>query len=66
MWQKIIDRHTSLRTIFVPGKSESEWNQVVIKDVHAMIVDVECSNDDALQNLTMQPPLDSLDKSLPH
>ena len=43
-WQAVVDRHSSLRTIFVPGVSNGNvFNQVVLKSANMRIARIRCS-----------------------
>ncbi|KAI4198548.1 MAG: hypothetical protein LQ350_005207 [Teloschistes chrysophthalmus] len=60
-WQKIVDRHPSLRTIFVESSSDALYDQVVLKRVDANIVRLKCRPEEI-----SQPPLDHNTSSPAH
>lgn len=60
-WQKVVDRHPSLRTIFVDSPSEENtlYDQVVLKRVKANVLRLRCTSDgDVCQTISSRPPLD--------
>ncbi|KAL8692339.1 MAG: hypothetical protein Q9218_002613 [Villophora microphyllina] len=60
-WQKIVDRHPSLRTIFVESSSEANalYDQIVLKKVTANIVRLQCqSESEVARTVSSQPPLE--------
>lgn len=60
-WQKVVDRHASLRTIFVESSSEDNalYDQVVLKKVTANIVRLRChSESEVAQVVSSQSSLD--------
>ena len=60
-WQKVVDRHASLRTIFVDSSSEENalYDQVVLKKVNANIVRLRCGSESGVaQVVNSQRPLD--------
>ncbi len=68
-WQRIVDRHASLRTIFVDSLSPDDalYDQVVLKTVEANIVRLKCMTDeDATQALASQPSMEPNDQAPPH
>ncbi|KAF4630787.1 hypothetical protein G7Y89_g7349 [Cudoniella acicularis] len=53
-WQKVVDRHPTLRTLFIQaiGVNNGIYNQIVLKHVPANIVKVRCDNmSDAIEML---------------
>lgn len=56
-WQKVVDRHPSLRTIFVPNGSQTSVDQVVLKHSTARVVCVQCNDEDISPDFYSQPPL---------
>lgn len=65
-WQSLVDRHSCLRTIFMPIITENEWDQIVLRKVAARILEVQCPQDEALKSLTAQPPLENDCKNVPY
>ena len=68
-WQKVIDRHASLRTLFVESLSQDEalYDQIVLKRVQANILRLKCKTDaDAIELLRFQTPMEHSDQSPPH
>ncbi|KAL9595554.1 MAG: hypothetical protein Q9219_006374, partial [cf. Caloplaca sp. 3 TL-2023] len=60
-WQKVINRHASLRTIFVDSISEDDalYDQIVLKNVDANIAHLTCTSEgDVAKTFGSQPPLD--------
>ena len=60
-WQKVVNRHASLRTIFVESLSQEDalYDQIVLKNVEATIVRLECKSDtDAPRVLSSQRPME--------
>lgn len=56
-WQKVVNRHPSLRTIFVDSLSQEDalYDQIVLKYVDAVIVRLDCETDtDAIHVLSSQ------------
>lgn len=56
-WQKVVNRHPSLRTIFVDSLSEEDaiYDQIVLRHVEAIIVHLDCESDmNATQVLSSQ------------
>ncbi|KAI4211729.1 MAG: hypothetical protein LQ351_005503 [Letrouitia transgressa] len=68
-WQSVVNRHASLRTIFVDSLSQDEalYDQIVLKSAKANIVRRVCEKDsDAIEALRSQPPMEQDDRSPPH
>ena len=68
-WQKVVDRHASLRTIFVESLSQEEalYDQVVLKKVKANIVRLTCATDaDAQEALRSQANMKHQDLTPSH
>lgn len=60
-WQKVVNRHPSLRTIFVESLSQDDalYDQIVLKYVEAIIVRLHCETDtEALRLLSLQNPME--------
>ena len=58
-WQKVVDRHALLRTIFIESVSQQDalYDQVVLKKVTANLVWEDCDSDtDAINRLSEQQP----------
>ncbi|PVH96199.1 acetyl-CoA synthetase-like protein [Periconia macrospinosa] len=66
VWQALVDRHQSLRTVFVPTEHQKEWVQVVLKRVQAPVLRASCQHDNALETLSAQQPLHCQGKDPPH
>ncbi|KAI4100225.1 MAG: hypothetical protein L6R37_005597 [Teloschistes peruensis] len=63
-WQKIVDRHPSLRTIFIESSGNTLYDQIVLKSVTANIVRLQSS--DVAQAAKSQPVLDHNTSSPAH
>ena len=60
-WQKVVNRHSSLRTIFVDSSSEETtlYDQLVLKSVKADVLQLNCaSTNEVEQTINSRPPLD--------
>ena len=60
-WQKVVNRHPSLRTIFVDSLSDEDalYDQVVLKNFEATIVRLHCETEmDATRLLSSQSPME--------
>lgn len=60
-WQAVVDRHPSLRTIFIESQSTAEdlYDQVVLKRVQADIARVECASEaDVTRSFDSQSPME--------
>ncbi|KAL8864091.1 MAG: hypothetical protein Q9198_010097, partial [Flavoplaca austrocitrina] len=60
-WQKVVNRHPSLRTIFIdsPGDDNTLYIQLVLKSVRAKILHLQCASDaDVCKSMSAQPTLD--------
>ncbi|KAL8983821.1 MAG: hypothetical protein Q9205_002043 [Flavoplaca limonia] len=60
-WQKVLDRHPSLRTIFIdsPGDDNTLYIQLVLKSVKANILHLQCASDaDVCKSMSAKPTLD--------
>ena len=58
-WQTVVDKHASLRTIFVESVSSDNamYDQIVLKHVHPDLVHMECENkNDAVESLSVLQP----------
>ncbi|KAF5137722.1 Nonribosomal peptide synthetase 8 [Metarhizium anisopliae] len=65
-WQRVVDRHVSLRTIFVPSVSrEDSFDQVVLHTHTARISVVKCDDDNVWQRMRSQEMIDFLEP-VPH
>jgi len=61
-WQKVCDRHASLRTVFIDSVTADDglYDQVVLKKIDPDIVHMNCSSEKyALRVLTARRPLNS-------
>ncbi|KAI9848835.1 MAG: NRPS [Sclerophora amabilis] len=66
-WQKVVDRHPSLRTIFVDKVSqEGLFDQLVLKQFTASVLQVECGDNDVSNTLSKLPPIDYSNARPPH
>ncbi|KAL8722265.1 MAG: hypothetical protein Q9225_001212 [Loekoesia sp. 1 TL-2023] len=66
-WQKVVNRHPSLRTIFVDSFSEDDalYDQVVLKNVTANVVNLTCNSEaEVARTFGCQPSLD-YDRNVP-
>ncbi|KAL2812692.1 hypothetical protein BJX63DRAFT_432394 [Aspergillus granulosus] len=51
-WQMVVNRHSILRTVFVDSNSKNgSFDQVVLKHLHADLVELECEGSNVLQQL---------------
>jgi non-ribosomal peptide synthase protein (TIGR01720 family) len=51
-WQLVVNRHSILRTVFVDSNSKNgSFDQVVLKHLHANLVELECDDTNVLQQL---------------
>ncbi|KAJ0418108.1 hypothetical protein BJY00DRAFT_315323 [Aspergillus carlsbadensis] len=51
-WQMIVNRHSILRTAFVDSNSKNgSFDQVVLRHLHANLVELECEDSNVLQQL---------------
>ncbi len=60
-WQMVVNRHPSLRTIFVESLSQEDalYDQIILKKSEAIIVRLHCETDeDAINLLGSQRPMD--------
>jgi len=57
-WQKVVNRHSPLRTIFVPSVSGGLFNQIVVKQSLARIKFINGESKDAISTLLAQEPID--------
>ncbi len=68
-WQTVVDRHASLRTIFIESLSQEEtlYDQIVLKKVTANIVYLSRETDaDAIESLRLQPAIEHDDRTPSH
>lgn len=68
-WQQVVDRHASLRTIFVESLSHEDalYDQVVLRNVKANILRLKCSTDsDAVEMLRSQANMKHQDLTPSH
>ncbi|KAI4152398.1 MAG: hypothetical protein L6R39_001827, partial [Caloplaca ligustica] len=57
-WQRVVDRHASLRTIFVDSLGEELYDQIVLRQVEANIIQLSCESEaEVKQVFNSQPPL---------
>ncbi|EFY90995.1 peptide synthetase [Metarhizium acridum CQMa 102] len=65
-WQRVVDRHVSLRTIFVPSVPRKDsFDQVVLHEHLARIAIIECDDDDVSEKMRTQSMIDFLEP-VPH
>ncbi|KID60188.1 Nonribosomal peptide synthetase vlms [Metarhizium brunneum] len=65
-WQRVVDRHVSLRTIFVPSVSRKDsFDQVVLHTHTARISVIECDDDNVSERMRSQEMIDFLEP-VPH
>ncbi|KAL8760972.1 MAG: hypothetical protein Q9184_002869 [Pyrenodesmia sp. 2 TL-2023] len=60
-WQKVVNRHASLRTIFVDslGEDNALYDQIVLKSVTAKIIHLTCDSEASVaQTFSSQQPFD--------
>lgn len=68
-WQTVVDRHASLRTIFIESLSHEDtlYDQIVLKKFTANIVYLSRETDaDAIESLRLQPVLANDDRAPSH
>ena len=68
-WQKVVNRHPSLRTIFVESLSQEDalYDQIVLKHVEATIVRLDCQTDtEATHILSSQRPMEYKEQKPSH
>ena len=68
-WQKVVNRHPSLRTIFVESLSQEDalYDQIVLRYVEATIVRLDCQTDtDAIHILGSQRPMENNEQKPSH
>lgn len=68
-WQKVVNRHPSLRTIFVESLSQEDalFDQIVLRHVDATIVRLDCeTNTDATHALSSQRPMEHTEQRPSH
>lgn len=65
-WQRVVDRHASLRSIFLPNVSQTAFDQVVLRHSAARVVCVQCSNDNITLAVHGQLPLNYEEPRPPH
>ena len=67
-WQRFVDRHASLRTLFVESTSQDQalFDQVVLRDVQARVFFVDCNDNDPLDVLASRPSMASRRNEPPH
>ncbi|KAJ4116109.1 Nonribosomal peptide synthetase 4 [Fusarium equiseti] len=66
-WRRVVQRHSTLRTIFVDGLlEEGVINQIVLRN-HLPVVSIfECSDDERLQKISDRPSIPVMSKTPPH
>ncbi|KAL8995122.1 MAG: hypothetical protein Q9169_005085 [Polycauliona sp. 2 TL-2023] len=60
-WQEVVNRHPSLRTIFIESPSDDKtlYDQLVLKSVRANILHLECTSDaDVCDSISAQSAVD--------
>ncbi|RDI86292.1 DNA-directed RNA polymerase II subunit [Venturia inaequalis] len=65
-WNKLVQRHATLRTVFVARHDGHGYDQIVAKEVAANIVSIDTSEPRPVQRLREMCILDSLAGSAPH
>ena len=68
-WQKVVNRHPSLRTIFIESLSEEDalYDQVVLKNFEANIVRLHSETErDAIDQLKSQAPMENNEQKPAH
>ncbi|KAM0805972.1 nonribosomal peptide synthase Pes1 [Usnea florida] len=68
-WQKVVNRHPSLRTIFVESLSQEDalYDQVVLRKVEANTLRLDCETEtDALRLLSSQQPMEYNERKPSH
>ena len=60
-WQKVIDRHEALRTIFIPSiVRPGEFDQIILKDRRANVQLIECEDSAMVETLEKYAAVDYL------
>ncbi|RBR18641.1 uncharacterized protein FIESC28_05918 [Fusarium coffeatum] len=66
-WQRVVQRHSTLRTIFVDGiLEEGIINQVVLREYLVAVSVLECSEDERIQKISDRPSLPVMSNTPPH
>lgn len=69
-WQKVVDRHAALRTIFADSVTKGDvFNQVVVKKADSGVITIRCEESEALEKLNSLSIVDgnySRQPRLPH
>ena len=66
-WQAVIDRHSSLRTVFLENISQPGiTDQIVLKNFTARMSWLECADSQVLESLQQQAPVDYSITQPPH
>lgn len=66
-WQKVVDRHPMLRTVFIKANlGQGLFDQVVLKDTPATILHLKCKDSEALESLEAVSGLAANDVNPPH
>jgi amino acid adenylation domain-containing protein/non-ribosomal peptide synthase protein (TIGR01720 family) len=65
-WQKIVDRHGALRTVFADSVYKGDiFNQIVVKTADSGFLSLECEEEEALEKLGQMTILDANYKKQP-
>lgn len=66
-WQRVVERHASLRTVFVEAfAKEGAFNQIVLKSYGARVSYVKCDHTNLMATLSKQQPIPFQDTQPPH
>ena len=67
-WQRLVDRHASLRTVFVESTSQDQalFDQVVLRNFQARVTFLDCRASEAMHLLTSRAPMTLRRHEPPH
>lgn len=66
-WQRVVQRHSTLRTIFIDGVlEEGIVNQVVLREYLVAVSVLECSDDERVQKISERPSPAVISNTPPH
>ncbi|KAJ5770015.1 uncharacterized protein N7511_002066 [Penicillium nucicola] len=66
-WQKVVDRHATLRTVFIRGsESDAQWGQLVLRQVKASVCHITGISEDPVSVLKNIEPMRPIEGVPPH